>query len=85
LVASGDGGGEFAFGVVAVAVMHGPPVVDHGDDVGVDRDPVRVVGMGVEFGQVGLQPPLASLCAQLGEGGGVAVALGEEVAAEPAV
>jgi hypothetical protein len=29
-MAFGDGGGEFAFGVVAVAEADRPPVVDHG-------------------------------------------------------
>ena len=49
--------GEFAFGVVAVAVVDRPPVVDHGDGVQVGRDLVGVVGFGVELGEVGEQSP----------------------------
>jgi hypothetical protein len=61
LVSFGDGGGEFAFAVVAVAVVDGPPVVDHRDGVQVGSDLVGVGGVAVELGEVGGESPLASL------------------------
>ena len=56
-LAFGDGGGEFAFPVVAVAVVHGPPVVDHSDGVEVRLGLVGAVGVAVERVEVGAQPP----------------------------
>ena len=76
----GDGGGEFAFAVVAVAVADGPPVVDHGDGVQVDR--VRVLAVGAQRVERGAQVVGAAFGADRGEGGGVAAGLGEEVSAE---
>jgi hypothetical protein len=56
-IAFADGGGQFAFGVVAVPELDGPPVVDHDDGGGVDGDVVGVVGRAVERGEVFAQPP----------------------------
>ena len=59
-VAFGDGSGEFAFGVVAVAKPDRSPVVDDQDRGGVDR-----AGGVVELGEVGVESPgapLSTLC-----------------------
>jgi hypothetical protein len=56
-VAFGDPGGQLAFAVVAVSEMDGPPVVDDGDRLQVDRDGVRVVGGTVERVEVGAEAP----------------------------
>lgn len=81
-VAFGDGGGQFAFGVVAVPEADGHPVVDHDDGLEGDRDGVGVVVVAVERGQVLAQPPCPAFMADRAEGDAVALALGEEVAAE---
>jgi hypothetical protein len=67
-VAFGDGQGEFAFGVVAVANVGDLPVVDDGDRVEVDRAQLIavVVGVGGELVKVMAQAPRATF----GLGGG---------------
>ncbi len=73
-VVFGDGQGEFAFRVVAVADLDDVLVVDDGDGVEVDRAGglAVVVGGGGELVEVGAEPPGAAFVADGREGGGVA-------------
>ena len=69
-MAFGDGGGEFLFGVVAVADADDGPGVDDRDgvEVGRRRGLAVVVGVGGELGQVFAQAPGPPDEAQGGEG-----------------
>jgi uncharacterized membrane protein len=64
----GDGGGQLAFAVVAVAEANGLPVVDHNDRRRVGRDLVRVVGEPTQLGEVGDEPPQPAVGPDRAEG-----------------
>jgi hypothetical protein len=83
-VAFGDGQGECAFGVVAVADVDDVPGVDDGQGGEVDGADLGavVVGVGGELVEIAAQPPGAAFLADGADGDGVGAGLGEEVAAE---
>src|SRR4051794_25225706 len=70
----GDGGGDVAFGVGAVADAGQVPVVDDHDVVGVGD---------AQVGQLAGAVVLTACLPQGTEGGGVGAGLGEEMAPEP--